>query len=228
MSGRNTVINHLKKVVSLTMELQVDQIEQILNSKKDKMLIEKFENFDNRLKKIEITLDQMIEALKEKKMIQLKKLSKESLSEQEMSEKFIKTINLLKSPNNSHQSSALLNENKTNSEVKYFEDINLKMQNLLTLKSKLSEYAMKFDKMKFNAGKPDFYHLRNEQPEARKVIGNNLKCYKTRHLHFINNFRTDFANSSEYLYFLEQCKIRAKIKCPNTINKDFMILKRNQ
>lgn len=171
MSGKHIVINHLKKVVSLTMELQVDQIEQILNSKTDKLLIEKFEKFDNRLKKIEITLNQMIEALKEKKMIQEKKISKDSLLEQKMSEKFVKTINLLKSPNNSIQSSAL-NENKVNSEVKYFEDINLKMQNLLTLKSKLSEYAMKFDKLKLNAGRPDFYHLRNEQPESRKVIAN--------------------------------------------------------
>lgn len=181
MSGKHIVINHLKKVVSLTMELQVDQIEQILSSKTDKLL---FEKFDNRLKKIEKTLNQMIEVLKEKKMIQQKRISKDSLLEQEMSEKFVKTINLLKSPNNSHQSSALLNENKTNSEVKYFEDINLKMQNLLTLKSKLSEYAMKFDKMKLNAERPDFYHLRNEQPASRKVIINIFKSYKTRQLTF--------------------------------------------
>ena len=172
MSGKNTVINHLKKVVSLTMELQVDQIAEKLNSRTDKLLIEEFEKFDNRLKKIECTLDQMIEALKDKKMILQKKISKESLLEPVTSEKFVKTINLLVSPNTSHQSSALFDQNKTNSEVEYFEDINLKMQNLLTLKSKLSEYAMKFDKMKLNAGRPDFYHIRNEQPEARKVNAN--------------------------------------------------------
>lgn len=170
MSGKKTGVNYLKKVLSLTMELQVDQIEQILNSKTDKLLIEKFEKFDNRLKKIEYTLDQMIETLKEKKLIQQKKISKESLLEPDSSEKFVKTINFLKSPNTSHQSSAMLDQNKTHSEVKYFEDINLKMQNLLTLKSKLSEYAMKFDKMKLNAGRSDFYHIRHEQPEARKVI----------------------------------------------------------
>ncbi|CAO1348344.1 unnamed protein product [Diamesa serratosioi] len=179
------VVKRLKKVVSLTMELQVDQIEQILNSKTDKLLIEKFETFDRRLKKIENTLDQMIETLKEKKMIQPKKISKESLLEPVMSEKFVKTINFANTPNNStHQSSTTFDQDK--SELKYFEDINLKMQNLLTLKSKLSEYAMKFDKMKNNAGRCHIYHMRNEQPEARKA-----KNFGTVN-NFFENLRFDF------------------------------------
>lgn len=168
MSG-STVIKRLKKVVSLTMELQVDQIEQILNSKTNKLLVEKFEKFDSRLKKIEITLDQMIETLKEKKMLQQKKISKESLFEPVISEFFVKTINFSNTSNTSNQLSTTFDQK--NSETKYFEDINLKMQNLMTLKSKLSEYALKFDKMKYNAGRTDFYNMRNsKQSETRKVF----------------------------------------------------------